>query len=191
MWKLVKLTRLIRILKVVKKKNLNLAHKATKALKMDSALERLFFFLFGAFFLIHILSCLWVFFCTFGDDESTFLDESFKEKSVGDQYLTSLYFIITTFSTVGYGDISASNSVEKMLCIIAMLVGVAAFSTGTSAITNLLTNYDQENQKLNKNIEILNKIHKSHELPLEVFEDVKRSIKFQFNHDIEEESQFV
>ena len=188
MWKLVKLTRLIRILKVVKKKNLNLAHKATKALKMDSALERLFFFLFGAFFLIHILSCLWVFFCTFGDNEETFLDESFKEKSVGDQYLTSLYFIITTFSTVGYGDISASNSVEKMLCIIAMLVGVAAFSTGTSAITNLLTNYDQENQKLNKNIEILNKFHKSHELPLEVFEDVKRSIKFQFNHDIEEES---
>ena len=64
---------------------------------------------------------------------------------VGQRYLTSLYFIITTFSTVGYGDISASNSVEKIVCIIAMLVGVAAFSTGTSAITNLLTNYDQEN----------------------------------------------
>ena len=59
-----------------------------------------------------------------------------------------------------------------------MLVGVAAFSTGTSAITNLLTNYDQENQKLNKNLEILNKIHDTYKLPLEVFEDVKRSIKF-------------
>lgn len=62
--------------------------------------------------------------------------------TVGERYLTSLYFIITTFSTVGYGDISASNSVEKVVCIISMLVGVAAFSTGTSAITNLLTNYD-------------------------------------------------
>ena len=78
--------------------------------------------------------------------------------TIGERYLTSLYFIITTFSTVGYGDISASNSVEKVVCIIAMMVGVAAFSTGTSAITNLLTNYDQENQKLNKNIELLNKI---------------------------------
>ena len=72
-----------------------------------------------------------------------------------------------------------------------MLVGVAAFSTGTSAITNLLTNYDQENQKLNKSIEILNKIYKTHQLPLEVYEDVKRSIKFQYNNDIEEESAFV
>ena len=80
--------------------------------------------------------------------------------TVPDQYLTSLYFIITTFSTVGYGDISASNSFEKILCIIAMLVGVAAFSTSTSAITNLLSNYDQENQKLNKNLDILNKIKK-------------------------------
>ena len=28
-------------------------------------------------------------------------------------------------------------------------------------------------------------------MPLEVYEDVKRSIKFQFNNDIEEESTFV
>ena len=70
----------------------------------------------------------------------------------------SVYLTVTTITTVGYGDISASNSVEKVVCIIAMMVGVAACSTGTSAITNLLTNYDQENQKLNKNIELLNKI---------------------------------
>jgi hypothetical protein len=72
-----------------------------------------------------------------------------------------------------------------------MLVGVAAFSTGTSAITNLLTNYDQENQKLNKNLDILNKIKNQYSLPLDVYEDVKRSIKFQFKNDIEEESSFV
>lgn len=75
MWKLIKLTRLIRLIKIVKKKNMNLTHKATKALKIDSALERLFFFLFGTIFIIHILSCLWVFFCSFsGDDEETFRD---------------------------------------------------------------------------------------------------------------------
>ena len=86
MWKLVKLTRLIRIIKIVKKKNL--AHQATKALNMDSAMERLFFFLFGAFFVIHILSCLWVFFCGFSSDASgkkdTFLNGDFDQMSVGE-----------------------------------------------------------------------------------------------------------
>ena len=140
--------------------------------------------------MVHILSCLWVFFCSFANPEieDTFRDDDFLKKSVAEQYLTSLYFIITTFSTVGYGDISAQNSIEKVVCIVSMLVGVAAFSTVTSAITNLLTNYDQENQKLNKNLELLNRIYKEHNLPLELFEDVKRSIKFQFNNDIEEES---
>ena len=53
-----KLTRLVRIAKLVKKKSL--AHQATKVFNMDSAMERLLFFLFGTFFMIHILLCLGV-----------------------------------------------------------------------------------------------------------------------------------
>ena len=61
------------------------------------------------------------------------------------KYLTSFYFIITTFSTVGYGDISATNSIEKVFCIIIMCLGVTAFAAGTSELTNILSSYDQEN----------------------------------------------
>ena len=62
------------------------------------------------------------------------------EKS--DQYLTSFYFIITTFSTVGYGDISATNKLEKVFCIIVMCGGVTAFAAGTSTLTNMLQSMD-------------------------------------------------
>lgn len=55
-----------------------------------------------------------------------------------EQYLTSIYFIVTTFSTVGYGDISATNTSEQVFCIIIMFVGVTAFAAGTSTLTNLL-----------------------------------------------------
>lgn len=57
-------------------------------------------------------------------------------------------------------------------------MGVAAFAYGTSTFTNLLQNYDADNKKLNRNIEILNKIKKDHKLPLELYENVKRSLKF-------------
>ena len=67
---------------------------------------------------------------------------------VSEKYLTSLYFTITTFSTVGYGDISAKNFIEKIFCIIVMIAGVTAFATGTSAMTNLISTYDHENAKL-------------------------------------------
>ena len=61
-----------------------------------------------------------------------------EQMTVQGQYLTSFYFIITTFSTVGYGDISANNPTEKIFCILVMIVGVTAFAAGTSTLTNLL-----------------------------------------------------
>ena len=39
-------------------------------------------------------------------------DESIAEMPQNEMYLTAFYFIITTFSTVGYGDMSASNIYE-------------------------------------------------------------------------------
>ena len=39
------------------------------------------------------------------------------------QYLVSLYFIITTSTTVGYGDISANNDVEMFFAMVFMVTG--------------------------------------------------------------------
>lgn len=141
MWKLIKLLRLVRIMKFSKKQSI--IRKATKALQLNSSFERFFLVLFATLLMCHILTCLFVFFASFGQDEvDSFLNDDFMQMTVMQQYLTSCYFIISTFSTVGYGDISASNRIEKIFCIIAMAIGVAVFSSATSAITNLLTNYD-------------------------------------------------
>ena len=59
-----------------------------------------------------------------------------------------------------------------------MVAGVAGFAYGTSTFTNLLQNYDMDTQKLNKNIDILNKIRKDYNIPLELYENIHRSIKF-------------
>lgn len=93
-----------------------------------------------------------------------------------EQYLTSFYFIITTFSTVGYGDISATNSVEKVFCIIIMFLGVTAFAAGTSELTNLISNYDHENAQFKEQIFILNRLYKEYCLPLNLYENIKQSI---------------
>lgn len=61
-----------------------------------------------------------------------------KNYSQSEIYLTSFYFTITTFSTVGYGDINAVNNYEKIFCVLIMLIGVTAFAAGTSFLTNLL-----------------------------------------------------
>ena len=78
--------------------------------------------------------------------------------SDNDRYITSFYFIITTFSTVGYGDMSATNSTEKIFCIIIMCIGVTAFAAGTGELTNLFQSYDSENAILQEKIFTLSKM---------------------------------
>lgn len=101
--------------------------------------ERLMFFVLAAIMVCHIFACLWVFFSQMVDEgEVTWMTGEVNELPVMEQYLTSFYFIVTTFSTVGYGDFSANNTSEKIFCIIVMVVGVTAFAAGTSTLTNLL-----------------------------------------------------
>ena len=76
------------------------------------------------------------------------MDGEIGEMSKTSLYLTSFYFIITTFSTVGYGDISANNTYETIFCIIVMCVGVTAFAAGTSTLTNLLQTFDQVDKNM-------------------------------------------
>lgn len=97
------------------------------------------FFLFSTLMICHIMACLWVFLTSFWENgENTFHNKDFNAMDVGARYIHSLYFIITTLSTVGYGDISGSNEHEKVICILTMLIGVAAFAYVTSSMTNLI-----------------------------------------------------
>ena len=89
--------------------------------------------------------------------------------------MTSFYFTIATFSTVGYGDIIAKNKYEKIFCVIIMIVGVTAFAAGTSALTNLLSNYDHENEKFQQKVLLLNRIYKEYCLPLELYDNIKKT----------------
>jgi len=52
------------------------------------------------------------------------------------------YFLLTTLATVGYGDYFAVNQIEKIVCIIIMVMGIAFFSYIMSNFVDILVNYD-------------------------------------------------
>jgi voltage-gated potassium channel Kch len=54
----------------------------------------------------------------------------------------SLYFIVTTTATVGYGDMSASTTLERIFCVLTMLAGVTSFTFISGALASILSNYD-------------------------------------------------
>lgn len=53
-----------------------------------------------------------------------------------------------------------------------------SFAAGTSELTTLLQNYDQENATLHEKVYQLNKLYKECALPLKLYEEIKQSMKY-------------
>jgi hypothetical protein len=54
------------------------------------------------------------------------------------------YFVLTTLSTVGYGDLTPQTNSEKILGISFMIFGVAFFSYIMGNFNDVLSNYDKK-----------------------------------------------
>ena len=99
--------------------------------------------------------------------------ETFYKLSTSEQYLVSLYYTITTITTVGYGDISGVTNLEKVLCIIIMLVGVLTFSFASGALASIFASYDKSNAKLEQQMEMLDSLSIKYEIPLDLYSVIK------------------
>lgn len=76
---------------------------------------------------------------------------------------------MTTITTVGYGDISGTNTNERMICIMIMISGVFFFSYTSGTLTNMISNQEAENKQLNEKILALNKLYEQHSLPTQLY----------------------
>ena len=137
--KLIKMTRLLRILKIVKQRS-QLLKYLNDFLKIGLGFERLFFFMLIFILMCHILTCLWVMaaqFKEFTDHDDSWMDQ-FEGLSSKEMYVTSLYFSVTTITTVGYGDINGANPLERTVTICIMIIGVISFSFATGSLSSIL-----------------------------------------------------
>lgn len=68
--------------------------------------------------------------------EGTWIEDYMKDKNntVADLYGITFYWTITTITTVGYGDISATNTLERWFCSIIMVIGVISFSFANGSL---------------------------------------------------------
>lgn len=90
--------------------------------------------------LCHTFACLWFLLAKLQDfDESTWVVRyGYLDSPIREQYLAGLYFIVTTISTVGYGDISSQSPWEQLFCLPLLVVGVIAYSVAISSIAGVM-----------------------------------------------------
>jgi len=83
------------------------------------------------------------------DNPNNWINEfGYNELDNSDLYTVAYYYTVTTITTVGYGDIYANNTVERILGGIFKIIGVIGFSFASGALTSIISNLDAAQAKL-------------------------------------------
>ena len=86
---------------------------------------------------MHSIACFWVKIGT--ENENTWVDE--RELDKGDSvmlYITALYWVTATLTTVGYGDVKSQIRYEYMYTMFTEFVGIGFFSFIMGSINTVL-----------------------------------------------------
>ena len=97
----------------------------------------------------------------------------FQNQSHSLLYLTSFYYLITTMTTVGYGDIVVASFSETIFQIIVLSVGITVYSWIVSNIGNYVKNESYASMRFNKDGTILEEIRISHpNMPFKLYKQI-------------------
>ena len=137
----------------------------------------MFIMYFIIFFLfIHLFICLHIFFAL-----QSFPNWISKTQNINDNFLTtyirSFYFLMTTMTTVGYGDIVCISEFERIFHIILLVIGTSLYSFIVSKIGNYLRDQSYEQMKLSQDLNILESIRVTYpSMPFKLYYKIKNHL---------------
>lgn len=85
---------------------------------------------------------------------------------------------MATITTVGFGDISAGTTGERLLCAVLMLIGVVSFSFATGTLSSILSNVDSSKAKVKEKFGILSELKHEYDLSNTLYDELRHALKF-------------
>lgn len=141
---------------------------------------KLAFFAFWVLISAHWLACVWSTMTpTYEDDGPT-------------RYLQSIYWVIETLTTIGYGETTPVTNTQRIFALCVMLCGVAVYGYVIGNVASMLAKRDPAKAQYFENLDQLNAFIKYRRLPAET----RRRIQDYYTHVWQErlgfdESQFL
>ncbi|RAL37244.1 hypothetical protein DM860_004166 [Cuscuta australis] len=141
-------------------------------------------------FAVHCAGCFYYFLAAhYHDPKKTWIGAScmddFHHQSLVIRYVTSIYWSITTLSTVGYGDLHAENTLEMIFTMIYMLfdLGLTAYLIGN--MTNLVVHRTSRTREFRDTIQAASSFAQRNQLPTRLQDQMLAHLCLKFRTDSE------
>ena len=106
------------------------------------------------------------------------IENNLSEEKFGAIYLSSIYFLIATITSVGYGDITGKGLNEYIFQIFLLLIGIIAYSWLISSISNYVRDNNKDSIFFDSKVNILDDIKLHHpEMDSELYNKIYLHLK--------------
>ncbi|XP_065626457.1 potassium channel AKT1 isoform X2 [Quercus suber] len=140
-------------------------------------------------FAVHCAGCFYYLLAaSYHDPKKTWIGATmgdFLHKSLWIRYVTSIYWSITTLTTVGYGDLHPVNTREMLFDIFYMLfnLGLTAYLIGN--MTNLVVHGTSRTRKFRDTIQAASSFAQRNQLPIRLQDQMLAHLCLKFRTDSE------
>ena len=170
----------IKIFKILNRKKNQFLTKLCEKCSQNIILENIVSIIRNIIFVLfalHIISCIYI--CI---GKHTFpgwiYSNGFQNKSFIKLYMVSIYYITTTLTTVGYGDIDFNSIIEIYFRIILLAVGIIGYSWIISSISNGINKESYASINFDNECQILEEIRITHrKLPYSLYLNIINHLK--------------
>lgn len=187
--RLTRVIRLVRVTKLVRLIKLNqFIMKIEDALELDSVLTRMTQLIGQVLLVTHLLSCFWHFigYSQKAGAVNWIEAAGIENASASVRYLYSFYWVTATIAGVGYGDIHATNTSERLFSAVAEVIGASGVGIIIGNITKILENWNREASAKVQKMSIVQEFVKKKAIPPKL----KGNILRYFRHYIAKTSAF-
>ena len=190
MLRFLRMFRLLRLLKLLKINDI--IDALEEHLQTNLRLFHVVFMLIKVAFVAHILGCFWfgvgvasqistdsqAWFTVYAQKLALDDDTEPHERLMWEHYLWSVYWALTTLTTVGYGDITPTNSAEQAYECFALLIGGLIFGYLLSQVGVLVASLDRQTALIEEKLDNVKEYAESRCLPRPLIRRLRKHFKY-------------
>jgi len=135
--------------------------------RVNPAIVRMSELVLIIFLIDHWVACIWFLIgsSTLITGDSWLSNSNLESASIATQYMKSLYWSITTLTTVGYGDITPTSNLEIAFTLVVMILGVSMYAFIIGNVASVVSNLDASQTRFREKLDQVQSYMRDRKIP--------------------------